>query len=624
MMTSLLVKAILLVVLAGCQSADRFQATSVDIASKHPSLAVAAQRGNSKADIDQIEATLNPSTCLWIARGDVPRLDWEAVVTLTVDPPGQTYHVGSCDLRNVDAPDGTFDGRRYAFLPFAPRFGGSLERCIRTVSAIAGCESATSLREACVPVHPACPATGSNWNLPYCGKECLQPIPDDGAFALKYPNDPALGGGERMHGDHRAFISPYYFRVEHSRQFRQELIYSDSDTTAGSGRLAYRWPEQRKAGDTGPLREDFSPTLFISRVRAFQCPDPSGRAPPFSYLKLEKLGLGDRGGAVVTISDCSPDDYDPTVIPMAKCPRLGALTPTRAGASPGDFAREQAWRVEVRDGSPDGNEGLQSGDRVCVEFHVNDSESRLGPGIELPYQLPDQFMSATPLVVRGVGRIHNDDGGLQGHRIQWHPETSPGLSLAVDSIAGLPPPVDASGGGMLLAGSSIHLNLTVDRSQEGDKEATVVLDYLDSDRRPQEARETVRIRVLGPGALDVAPDHLDLVASEAPPWKKRVAITNGGFSPLNVTAIGITGRNGPHYRLYEADGATPLPRTAQIQPGELKVVTVALCPRVQGERDLSATLDIVADSGRVPAAQVLKRVPLRAVGRMRTGATCFQ
>jgi hypothetical protein len=445
--------------------------------------------------------------CLWVAAGESLGLQWDVnVCSETEDGPinnitklgGETRQCPSrpmiasrgrsCALNTCYTGDYLADNQSSYTGYFDPGF--YFRKCTAPVD-----DECHPMRRDCQRVLRDCVGShASNFHYPLCSLGCEQQIDQDQTLMVDISNslyiDPVL-------------IRPIkFFAVNNTRRVARTATFAPPESDLMAGQLVWYYQVPRGADSLptqvafGPdqvlLEENFSPNLFISRVRAFTRPNPDSFSR--NYLDLSEIRVDD--GAAIA---CPGSNADATVVSSDNCSALGVTTPTYVGSASSLSAPAAVWRIKLLDGAHGGTSGLTSNTPVFIEFTLA-SRTASGGNVTLRTASWDYDYNSGVLP-SGAGRT--DWGALK-------------LDLGDSAVGWAVESVSTSGQEFLLqvegpphvnAGGIRNVSVTFRPSSDGYKAATATITLKDSAGNRRSVSASLYAES-GAQSVDVVPDTL--------------------------------------------------------------------------------------------------------------------
>jgi hypothetical protein len=568
---------------------------------------------------DQQFSGLQNSQCLWVATGESVGVQWDVNVCASAngqpvqftkldgDQPSQcpqsAISAGSaptCSFVNACYTGGLkVNGHNAAEPPWRTAAPATILGCSlpEHFDPLSECQ-ALSLN--CQPVQDqSCTGATAPYNYPYCSAGCLQTIDNDETLQL----DPG-------HSLQAIMLSPpTFYTVTDTRQILRSGNFDQDASDVESGGLVFSY--QMPVGANGALEANFSPNLFISRVRAVTNFDPTTFTR--QYLSLLEVKV-DSGTAV----RCSGAAADATAVTADSCPNLGATTPVSVKFAPSLSGQPVIWRVKVLDAAHGGNAGLTRSSPVFIEFTLANSKggsghpfispteyhfgalpsgaSRTDQGVlklDLRDSPQDWVLDSTStnnpqeFSLQVEGAAHIGAGGIRGIDVTFNP-SSDGIKTATGTITLRDP-----------AGNQVNVSADL----EGESGAQFIVVFPDTVRYNNEVDRTT----FQPLPL---------------PWRKRFIIENAGYSPLIRQDVAIGGADAAAFQIYEgATGNSPVSPTFTLGSGDAEDLSVDFCPTRRGSFSAQVTVTVNVGTATVPVIGV-STVILRGTAPDAPAALC--
>ncbi len=543
-----------------------------------------------------------PSIVLWKPVEEDAILSWEVIATArilavsrglgegVIGGPVPPIRIAACDNRNADTNQ-PFDPPLVT-ASWAPFFPGSFRQCGHqnfppgTYPYDSGINPVAFA--SCVDLPSSCPEQTAG-NFPYCQRTCAVRADTDSVFAFPYPpgmtNAPPFG---------KIYLSPAYKVVSTIRALGRRMKFDHRND--GADWDVWTWAGEPTAD--GTLFENFSPALFISKVRAF-LPAPTAVDPEAKrYLTLYRFEPQD------TQIECAPGANDATQISDQDCPSLIAFTPTFSKERPEDIGQTITWQLTLRPGDP-GNQGLDTSSPVYVEFTLGNSMNRrAGPRLSSATLDLGSTPAGVPIDNRSLVLENPFAGG------KWRLERieligRDAAQFSVD-VAGLPP-----AGRDLWPSASLPIGIHLRTSDPGSKEAAIAFRLTDPDGGAAAVSAGLTARVLPLATLTLEPDHLDFSRQpDSPlPWRTAFLIANDGALPLSRQGILLEGPDASNFHVFASDGIHDPPALATVDSGQSERFVVEYCPR-QSNHAHHAEVHIYASNGAGTGLPVEAFLPL--------------
>src|SRR5215831_645729 len=578
--------------------------------------AFAACRDEAYIRVDRIEiphtATLesltpaqqklfHPSIVVWKPAEENVVLSWEVIATATIlsrtagpgegiiGGPSNPIRVAACDNRNADTNQ-----------PFDPQlitgswsrfFPGSFRQCGHPSFPPGAFPFDAAINPVaytnCVDVPNPCPGAAKN-NFPYCQSACSVTVDTDSVFAFPYPpgvpSAPPFG---------RIDLSPAYEVVSTIRVLGRRMAFDHRNDAIDTD----YWTWTPDTTSDGTQFENFSPGLFISKVRAFIWTETAADPEARRYLTLTKFAP--RGTQI----ECTPGAGDATQITDQDCPSLAGFTPGFSRERPEDIGQTILWQLAVRPGDP-GNQGLADTSPVFVEFTLGNSRNQhAGPRLSSATMDLGSTPAGSAIDNRSLILENPFAGGKwRLGRVEVLGQDAGAFSVDMGASA---PPMD------LWPSASLHVAIHLDASTPGAKEAAIAFRLTDPGGTATTLSAAVTARVLSLATLTLAPDHLDFTgpASLSLPWTRRFLIENDGALPLSRQGMLLEGPDAANFRLLAEDGVSAPPSATTIPSGQSEAFVVEYCPRESNRRH-QARLHIYAANGSNSGQPVEALLPL--------------
>jgi hypothetical protein len=547
--------------------------------------------------------------CLWVAAGESVGLQWDINTCVeTEDGPihnitkldGETRQCTSRPMMAARGPScalntcytGSLLADNQSWGPTRYPYGaGYFRKCTAPVD-----DECHSMWHSCQLVQRDCVgANANNYHYPACSLGCEQQIDQDQTLMLDASGylyiDPVL-------------ISPYkFFAVSNTRRVARTATATppESDLTAGPLVRYYQVPRA-----DGGLEENFSPNLFISRVRAFTSPNPASLAR--NYLGLSEIRVD---GGYRSIA-CPGSNADATVVSSDNCPDLGETTPTYVRAASSLSAPAVVWRIELLDGAHGGASDLTSNTPVFVEFTLA-SRPASGGNVTLRTASWDYGYN---FGVLPSGAQRTDWGALKldlaDSAVRWEVES---VSTSDDPAQEFL--LQVEGPPYVNAGGVRNVSVTFRPSSNGYKAATGTITLKDSAGNRRSVPASLYAES-GAQSIIVAPDTLQFVLSgeydpntglPLPlPWRRRFLVLSASPSSILREDVTISGTGAASFSIHEGGtGNSPVTPAFSIPSQGGEVLSVDFCPTQYGT--FLAEISVMGNQGT--AAN-----PIRAVKKI--------
>lgn len=545
-------------------------------------------------------SNVQKSQCLWVATGESIGLQWDVDICASDNDNGNPAQFSKrdgdqpnrCDQSPMNA--GSAPACSYVNACYEGRLNvNGDDQGLRpwgsqyAPATILGCSVAESfnplnecraLTQNCRPVpHQGCFGANPPVNYPYCSKGCMQQIDQDESLELDPgpPDQPIR------------LPPPTFYTVTETRRIVRSGQYDADASDVDSGQLV--WSYQVPVDANGVLEENFSPTLFISKVRAFTG-DPTTTLK--QHLSLLKVKVD--GGARV---NCGGAAADTTEVTADSCPNLGRTTPASVDvATPSGQAI--IWRVTALDGAHGGIAGLTRSSEVYIAFTLANSK---GGGGQL-YISPSLYDFG--VVASGVQRT--DQGVLKLHLDSPKDWVVESISTSGNNAQEFS--LQVEGDGHIGAGGTRNIGVTFNPASDGRKRAAGTITLRD----PGGVHVNVSADLYatsGAQPLLVAPDTIryysefDQNGQPFPlPWRKRFFIQNAGVSPIVRESAVIGGADAAAFHIYEGrSGNSPVAPSFTIGTGDSEIFSVEFCPTRHGSFSAQATVTANEGTAAAPA-----------------------
>ncbi|MGH7864731.1 MAG: hypothetical protein ACREQB_07065 [Candidatus Binataceae bacterium] len=410
-------------------------------------------------------------------------------------------------------------------------------------------------------------------------------------------------------------IAPTYYTVDSIRSLARPMVYDAAASHAAGGRQAFGW---RVAKVTPDVWEDnFSPNLFISRVRAFIPVSTRDGLSRRRYLRLEKLRLGN--DTIANIWNCNPDPDDATQVTSRQCDLLRSSVPTFSYLrSHSDIGVRSVWRIDVpRDNLE--NMSITADTPVYVEFTIADRNgASAGPSIAPDRVDLGQARAGEQRRAVAAFTVTNDDSP-QTWRVDSISLSGPSASeFSLQTHGTRTAPFD------LPALGSFSIDVAMNSASPGRKTAIASVQMHSANGQSRTLSGTIEAVAVGPALLNVLPSSLFFAQSNSFPWRRNFLIENDGPTPMIRGVIAVTGPGQFAFNLRADDGTSPVPPSRVIGPGEIEIISAFYCPHTHDSHDASVT--VIANVSGDPAAPTWdwKEIDLRGNYSTPAIAVCVQ
>jgi hypothetical protein len=587
--------AVLLVAqLSACLSVDDFILDGVEFR-------------NSKARYpgipDNDEKLLAKSKCFWLGGDEEVDLSWESVATAHEKDSGQTYRIGSCNNENADTGGAEVNGHRLASPPWRTFVPASFQSCTDTYfddNAYGECR----VRSNCTEISNACHGD-RNWNFPYCETDCREDPATDTTYRT-FVGPPAHFGMPLE-------ITPTFYPVDSIRTLSRRMTYEAEGSDTESARFSWRVPK-----DDGEVWEDnFSPNLFISRVRAFVPVSTRDHLSRRRYLRLEKVIIGN--DTVARVWTCNQDPDDATQATSLHCDPLAATVPTYSYVrSHDDVGVRTVWRVDLSRSNPE-NIAVGADTPVFIEFTVvNRNGQSAGPRISPDSVDLGQAAAAQQRRAVAAFTITNDKtpASWRVDSVSLRGPNASEFSIATHGTR--TPPFDLPPLG------SFSLDATLNSTSQGQKTALATVQMHTSSGASRALTGTIHAVAAGPALLHVLPPRLFFSDSHSFPWRRNFIVENDGPTPMIRGVIAVSGPGQFAFRLRAEDGVSPVPASKTLDPGQGEIISVFYCPQTHDAHD--ATVTVISNVSGSPSAPTWDWKDIQLSGNYSTPAiaVCVQ
>ncbi len=577
---------------------------------------------------DDRESLLQRSKCFWMGAEEAVRLSWEAVATVREgNDPSTAFRIGACNNENADNGDLLINGHRVETPPWRTFVPANLMDCTDTYfddNAYGDCR----VRTHCTPDASPC-GNAFHPNFPYCADNCSETPATDITYQLLVSN-PRPTAGATMTGPSPAplVISPTFYPVRNSRTLSRKMVYSAPDS--GSTRKAFTWNVPSLADQR--WEDNFSPNLFLSKVRAFIPVPNSNLGNQRQYLNLSEVAIGN--SLISRIQHCDPDPDDSTQVTASKCPTLQGALPTYSYVSGNTVNVKAIWTVRMPAANA-ANITIDENSKVYVEFTLAD-RSGGGAGPQLAPRAFD-FAQVYPTGRPQAPTAFSVTNDVASRR--WTID-----SVSVDGPNGSEFSAQVHGSRMapfdLGRLDAFSIDVSASPTSQGQKSATLRV-QMHSGGETQNLSGDLRASAVGPALLNVQPLRLYFDSSFGTrplPWRKALLISNNGPTPMPRCLVTVSGTDQFAFRLHTdaPSPSTPLAcpnvnarpgpgmlAPVMLQPGQAEIVNVDFCPRRRGT--FAAELTVIANtSGGIPANWATATVALHGDGPPNSVAVCTQ
>jgi hypothetical protein len=530
--------------------------------------------------------------CLWLGWTEPVLFNWVAVGT--VHEEGHSpVRVSGCNWKDPDTGADVIPGDMSVGPPWRiTGITGNFEGCSGTEAPNPFSECRIQTQNCLEETRPCDGAPHSNH--PFCGIDCSQ----RSEWTMTYRLRATASAG--------ANLSPTLYPLHYTRTLARTMTFDSYNSDLSRGRLAWSWGV---ATAGGVPQENFSPQLFISKVRAF-VPSGGGASPSRNYLYLTGIRIGGQSGHRSRLDPCDPNPQDRTEISADTCRTLKAFNPSYQKS--GSDWIPNVWELDLLDINHGGNSvDLSQGSTVMIEFTLtNTQDNDAGPHLE-PRQKDFGTLdrSSSPASHSAQFLIDND---LSAHKWTVVSVSTSG-SNASDFYVGLAAPHQI--GDELWPGGSAFVWVELPaEAPPGSKSAVLEVQIRRDDGVMARLQAPLSGVLLAPPLLNVQPASLSFAAFRASPfpWLKRALIANDGPQPLLVQDVSLTGSDASQFQLFDQDGRSPLPQSFTIAAGQSQTVTVAYCPsqRAHHQAQLRISTDVGQVSVPIDATAPAAPVPL--------------
>jgi hypothetical protein len=564
------VSLILLFLLAGlaCQRMTNWQLDSIEFRVQPGKLAAVSA--------DQAKR-LHGSQCLWLGWTEPVLYNWVAVGT--VHEEGHSpIRISGCDWKDPDTGADVIAGEMSAGPPWrSTGITGNFEGCSGTETPNPFNECRIQTQNCLEETRPCDGAPHSNH--PFCGIDCSQ----RSEWMVTYRLRATASAG--------ANLSPTLYPLRYTRTLARTMTFDSYNSDVSSGSLAWSWGV---ATAGGVPQENFSPQLFISKVRAF-IPSGSAASPTRNYLTLTGIRIGGESGHRDRLDPCDPNPQDSTEITADTCRALVAINPVYR--KQGSDWIPNVWELDLLDASHGGNRtDLSQISTVLIEFTItNTQDNDGGPRLEPRQKDFGTIDRNSSPASRSAELLIDNDSSSHKWTVVSVAATGAGASAFNVNLA---PPHQP--GDQLWPGGSARVAVAVlQDASPGRKSAALDVELRRDDGSMALLQAPLSALVLGPPLLNVAPTSLSYStfrATNSFPWLRRAIITNDGPQPLSVQDVSLTGSDAAQFQLFDQGGRSPLPRSFTLAGGEGRIVTVAYCPSQRAHHQ--AQLQISTDAGQ--------------------------